>query len=111
MSDQSNSPLYPPLLQWRSQPELVAWAAKTFNDQRWQKIRQIMQEAEHPRLFHNKELTAEQKLGRIEGWDLYDSTLKWFAVLHELPKEVEATFAPAEEPLSPQPEPSAPKRK
>lgn len=107
MSDQTN----PPFLQWRMNPQLVSWAHKTFNSAQWKMLVQIMQEAEHPRLYFNKELNAERQLGRIEGWDLFLTTIKWAAIPHEAPQEVEATFEKPEEPEPPQPEPAAPKRK
>lgn len=84
------------LEQWRKSPELVAWAGKMLSSAEWRLLNAIMQESEHVRLWESPGTEPLQKLGRIEGWDLYNNRLKLAAIGMDTPKEIEATFEPQE---------------
>lgn len=84
------------LAEWRQNPQLVGEAFKTFNRPWWKLLMQIMQESEHIRLVDTGvSKTAEQKLGQIEGWDLYHGVLKTAAIPLQTQGEMPpATFEP-----------------
>lgn len=63
------------LKEWRANPQLVSWAQKVFGGAEWRALNEIMQNVEHVRLYDTPGLEPLQKLGRIEGWDLYNSNL------------------------------------
>lgn len=87
--------------QWRKVPELVQWAMKVFGSAEWKLLNQVMQEGEHVRLYDSHGVDPIQKLGRIEGWDLYNSTLKHASSPTVGEQFVESTFDPPETEQSP----------
>lgn len=86
------------LEQWCANPQLASRAFEFFNSPEGRLLTQIMQEGEHVRLFATTGISADQKLGRIEGWDLYNAMLKRACEYEPPPssQEVPATFAPPE---------------
>lgn len=83
---------------WRLTPQLVAWAHRRFNDPEGKLLAKIMQESEHVRLHEeNPPISAERKLGRIEGWDLYHNFQKTGAKPLQTQGDMPpATFEPEE---------------
>lgn len=91
------------LVEWRQNPQLLGWALKLFNSREWKLLNYIMQEGEHVRLFDSPGISSDQKLGRIEGWDLRCNRLKEAALpLSTQGPMPEATFLPADEPQAPE---------
>lgn len=82
------------LEEWCQNPQLVAWANKLFSTPEWRLLCQIMQEGEHPRFYDDAPgFDPNRKLGRIEGWDLYNSRLRFAAELMQVQGPMpEATF-------------------
>jgi hypothetical protein len=89
------------LKDFRSQPALVEYAAKTLSNPKFKVLLEVMRE-EHPKNYRNekdlREESANKKLGRIEGYDEFEANLLAAAVpemaSHEEP---EATFQPPED--------------
>lgn len=88
------------LAEWRQNPQLVGEAFKTFSRPWWKLLMRIMQENEHIRLHDsNIAKSSDQKLGQIEGWDLYHGVLKTAALPLQTQGEMpDATFATPEVP-------------
>lgn len=85
------------LEQWRQNPQLAEWAHKVMNSAEWQMLMKIMERSEHVRHF-DQNCEPIQKLGRIEGWDLYDKRLNEAAVPLTIEQLPEPTFEDPEVP-------------
>lgn len=88
------------LKEFRTQPALVEFAARTLNNPKFKMLLEVLRE-EHPKNYRDskdiREESANKKLGRIEGYDEYEANLLASGVPEiELSAELEATFQPPE---------------
>lgn len=81
------------LYDWQSNEQLVAWAHKVFSSAEWELITKIMERDQHVR-HQPQQCEASQKLGRIEGWDLFAARLSQFAEPVQITDIGEPTFEP-----------------
>jgi len=65
------------LSEFRSNPDLVTYAAKLFAQPKFKALLEMLRE-EHPKNYVSPVVTEESashKLGRIEGYDMFDANL------------------------------------
>ena len=90
------------LKQFRSQPALVEYASKLISNPKFQLLMEALRE-EHPKNYRAKGEhigdNAHHKLGRIEGYDEYESNMLLAAVADTpVSQEIEASFSIPEQP-------------
>lgn len=90
------------ITEWRSNEELVSWAAKLFRSANWKALKETMENSHvrHGQLrpLGPSEVDCSRQLGKIEGWDLYQNTLESAGTKDTPAVQLEATF---EDPTKP----------